>query len=146
MNSGSATPSAPSTPNKPQNPLTAGSGYSVLADGKGNKGHLDEYGPTGSKLKVRGWHIANYKYECIILIDRVTGKEVTRQIAKGVARPDVNKAYNTKGNVGFDVTFDLKPLKGRSIVVLMRATNDPKGNIAGGFQDFTETRWYHDIK
>ena len=71
---------------------------------------------------------------------------MTRQLAKGVARPDVNKAYNTKGNVGFDVMFDLKPLKGKSIVVLMRATNDPDGNTKGGHQDFTETRWYHDIK
>lgn len=144
VNSGSTT-STP-TPSKPTNVLTAGAGYSVLSDGKSNHAHLDEYGPTGSKLKVRGWHIANYKHEFIILIDRVTGKEVIRQLAKGVARPDVNKAYNTKGNVGFDVMFDLKPLKGKSIVVLMRATNDPDGNTKGGHQDFTETRWYHDIK
>ncbi|MBO0456200.1 N-acetylmuramoyl-L-alanine amidase [Enterococcus hulanensis] len=145
VNSGSDTPAPTPTPSKPTNVLTAGAGYSVLSDGKGNHAHLDEYGPTGSKLKVRGWHIANYKHEFIILIDRVTGKEVTRQLAKGVARPDVNKAYNTKGNVGFDVTFDLKPLKGKSIVVLMRATNDPDGNTKGGHQDFTETRWYHDL-
>lgn len=133
-------------PSKPQNTLTAGSGYSVLADTKGNKAHLDEYGPINGKLKVRGWHIANYKYEYLILIDRVTGKEVARKLAKGVTRPDVNKVYKTSGKVGFDESFDLKPLKGKSIVVLMRATNDPKGNTAGGFQDFYETRWYHDIK
>ena len=138
--------STPSTPNKPQNTLTAGSGYSVLVDGKGNKAHLDEYGPINGKLRVRGWHIANYKYEYLILIDRVTGKEVARKLAKGVTRPDVNKAYKTSGKVGFDESFDLKPLKGKSIVVLMRATNDPKGNTSGGFNDLTETRWYHDIK
>lgn len=29
---------------------------------------------------------------------------------------------------------------------MTRATNDSKGNTVGGFQDFYETRWYHDIK
>lgn len=143
VNGGATTPSKPA---QPQNPLTAGSGYSVLKDGKGNYAHLDEYGPTGSKLKVRGWHIANYEHQFIIIWDRVKNVELARVEAKGISRPDVNKAYKTSGKVGFDVQFDLKPLRGHSVIVIMRATNDPKGNEKGGASTFFETRWYHDIK
>lgn len=143
---GNVTPNPTPQPPASNNPLTAGSHYSVLNDGKGNYAHLDEYGAVGNVLKARGWHIANYKYEYLIAIDRTTGKEITRVKANGVARPDVNKAYNTYGNVGFDVQIPLSKLKGKSVIMLMRATNDPAGNTKGGFQDFYETRWYHDIK
>lgn len=142
--SGNVTPAPNPTPQppKPSNPLTAGSHYSVLNDGKGNAAHVDEYGQVGKDIKVRGWHIANYKYEYIIMIDRYTGKEVTRVKANGVARPDVNQAYKTYGNVGFDVRVPMSKLKGHTVIPLMRATNDPTGNTKGGFQDFYETRWY----
>lgn len=140
------TPKPKPQPQKPSNPLEAGSHYSVMSDNKGNKAHLDQYGQVGNNLKVRGWHIANYKYEYIIMIDRYTGKEVTRVKANGVGRPDVNKAYSTYGNVGYDVNIPMNKLKGHTVVALMRATNDPTGNTKGGFQDFVETRWYLQIK
>lgn len=144
---GSNTPApTPEQPSKPINPLTAGSHYSVLNDGKGNHAHVDEFGQVGNTVKARGWHIANYKYEYVFAIDQRTGKEVARVNAKGVARPDVNQAYKTTGNVGYNVTFNSNILKGKRIIVMMRATNDPTGNTKGGFQDFYETRWYHDIK
>lgn len=136
-------PTQPSQPSKPSNPLTAGSHYSVMQDGKGNFAHVDEYGLINNDtLKVRGWHIANYKYEFIIMIDRYTGKEVTRVKANGVARPDVNKAYSTYGNTGFDVRIPRSKVKGHAVIPLLRATNDPTGNQKGGYQDFYETRWY----
>lgn len=129
-------------PPKHKNPLEAGAHYSVMNDGKGNAGHVDKYGQVGKDIRVAGWHIANYKYEYIIMIDRYTGKEVTRVKANGVARPDVNKVYNTYGNVGFDVKIPMSKLKGHTVIPMMRATNDPTGNTKGGFQDFYETRWY----
>lgn len=135
-------PAKPEKPKEPVNPLTAGSHYSVLKDGK-NAAHVDEYGMINKDtLKVRGWHIANYSYEYIIIMDKKTNLELARVKANGVSRPDVNKAYKTYGNVGFDVRFNTKKFKGKSVYVLMRATNDPTGNTKGGHQDFRETRWY----
>lgn len=134
------------TPSKPVDPTTAGSGYSVLNDGKGNHAHVDQWGRIGNTLKARGWHIANYKYQYVFIIDRTTGKELARQKAPGVARPDVNAAYRTTGSVGYDVNFNAKQFSGKSVIVMTRATNDATGNVSGGHQDFYETRWYHDIK
>lgn len=132
---------------KPTDPTVANPPYSTLSDGKGNYAHVDRFGPKGDKLWVNGWHVAPYTHEFLIFLDRRTGKEIpnTRRKAKGQHRPDVNIAYKTSGNVGFDEYIDLKLFKGRSVVVLMRATNDPKGDTKGGHQDFTETRWYHDL-
>lgn len=132
---------------KPTDPTVANPPFSTLSDGKGNYAHVDRFGPKGDKLWVNGWHVAPYAHEFLIFLDRRTGKEIpnTRRKAKDQHRPDVNKAYKTSGNVGFDEYIDLKLFKGRSVVVLMRATNDPKGDTKGGHQDFTETRWYHDL-
>lgn len=145
---GTSTPSEPSNPSKPSvtDPTTAGAGYSVMYQPSANYGHVDQWGRIGDTLKARGWHVANYKYQYVFIIDRTTGKELARQKAPGVSRPDVNAAYKTAGSVGYDVNFNAKQFKGKSVIVMTRATNDPKGNTAGGFQDFYETRWYHDIK
>lgn len=139
-NTSTPTPEKP----KPVDPTTAGAGYSVMDSGN-NHGHVDRWGKVGNTLVASGWHIANYKYEYVFVIDRITGKEVARVKADGAFRPDVNNAYKTIGDVGFNVTFDANRFKGRSVVLMMRATNDPAGNTAGGAQDFTETRWYHDM-
>lgn len=133
------------TPSKPVDPTTAGSGYSVMNSGN-NHAHVDQWGRIGNTLKARGWHVANYKYQYVFIIDRTTGKELSRQKAPGVARPDVNAAYKTAGSVGYDVNFNAKQFSGKSVIVMTRATNDASGNISGGHQDFYETRWYHDIK
>ncbi|MGJ0914210.1 GH25 family lysozyme [Enterococcus avium] len=142
-------PSTPA-PSKPSvDPTTAGGGYSILQDPKfpQNKAHLDRFGPVGTKLVVEGWHTTVSNHEFIIIMDRVKNKELARKEVKPIARPDVKKAFGLSyDQVGFKTEFDLAPLKGHSVIVLMRATNDPKGNTAGGFQDFYETRWYHDIK
>lgn len=139
------TPTTPSKPVQASNPLTAGSHYSVMND-KNAHAHIDEFGQVNNKLKARGWHIANYQYEYIFAMDARTGKELARVKAPGKVRSDVNKAYKTSGNVGFDVMFNTSKLKGKRVYIMMRATNDPTGNQKGGSQDFHETRWYHDIK
>lgn len=141
----STTPSTPSKPAQPSNPLTAGAHYSVMKDGN-RYAHIDEFGQINNQVKARGWHIANYQYEYIFAMDARTGKELARVKAPGKARPDVNKAYKTTGNTGFDVMFNTSKLKGKRVYIMMRATNDPTGNQKGGSQDFHETRWYHDIK
>ncbi|MDT2737675.1 N-acetylmuramoyl-L-alanine amidase [Enterococcus pseudoavium] len=133
-------------PTDPVDPTTAGSGYSVMYQPTANYAHVDQWGRIGNTLKARGWHVANYKYQYVFIIDRTTGKELARQKAPGVARPDVNSAYQTTGNVGYDVNFNAKQFSGKSVIVMTRATNDAKGNVNGGHQDFYETRWYHDIK
>lgn len=147
-----STPSPAPQPPKPSpaaDPTTAGQHFSILQDPKflQNKAHLDRFGPVGNKLVVEGWHTTVSNHEFIIIMDRVKNKELARKEVKPIARPDVKKAFGLSyDQVGFKTEFDLAPLKGHSVIVLMRATNDPKGNTAGGFQDFYETRWYHDIK
>ncbi|OJG43650.1 hypothetical protein RV04_GL000646 [Enterococcus hermanniensis] len=128
-------------PSKPVDPTTAGFGYSVMDSGN-DHGHVDQWGRIGNTLKARGCHVANYKYQYVFIIDRTTGKELARQKAPGVARPDVNGAYNATGNVGYDVDFNAKQFSGKSVIVMTRTTNDAKGNISGGHQDFYEARWH----
>lgn len=147
-----STPNLTPQPPKPApaaDPTRAGQHFSILRDPKfqQNKAHLDRFGPVGNKLVVEGWHTTVYNHEFIIIMDRVKNKELARKEVKPIARPDVKKAFRlSTDQVGFKTEFDLSSLKGHSVIVLMRATNDSKGNTAGGFQDFYETRWYHDIK
>lgn len=139
----------PVKPNKTVDPTTAGQHFPIMQDPKfpQNKAHLDRFGPVGNKLVVEGWHTTVSNHEFIIIMDRVKNKELARKEVKPIARPDVKKAFGLSvDQVGFKTEFDLAQFKGHSVIVLLRATNDPKGNTAGGFQDFTETRWYHDIK
>lgn len=131
-------------------PLTAGTSNPVLEDPKfpHNKAHIDRYGPLGNKLIVEGWHSTLANHEYIFIIDRKSGEELGRKEVNRFARPDVKKIYNhlTTDKVGFKTEFDLAPFRGRSVIVLMRATNDPKGDTKGGHQEFLDNRWYHDIK
>ncbi len=41
-------------------------------------------------------------------MDYNTGKELARVRADGIYRPDVNQAYNTLGNVGYHVFFNMR--------------------------------------
>lgn len=96
----------------------------------------------GDKLRVSGWFLPTsggkaYNYGYVFIMDYNTGKEIARQMSKGIARPDVTKAYNVKGGnaYGLDCTFDLKLFKGKKIYVMFRRTNDKTGNTAGGNKD-----------
>ncbi|KGK72622.1 N-acetylmuramoyl-L-alanine amidase, partial [Enterococcus faecium] len=71
-------------------------------------------------LHVAGWHIANYKYEYIFIMDYNTGKELARVRADGIYRPDVNQAYNTLGNVGYHVSFNMRDFPNKKVYVMMR--------------------------
>lgn len=134
----------------PIDPLTAGATNQVLEDPKfpHNKAHIDRFGPLGNKLIVEGWHSTLANHEYIFIIDRKTGEDLGRKEVTRFSRPDVKKIYNhlTTDKVGFKTEFDLAPFRGRSVIVLMRATNDKNGDTNGGYQEFLDTRWYHDIQ
>lgn len=132
--------------NKPViDPTRAGAANPTLTDGT-NYAHIDQFGEIeNANLHVAGWHIANYKYEYIFIMDYNTGKELARVRADGIYRPDVNQAYNTSGNVGYHVSFNMRNFPNKKVYVMMRATNDPKGNTKGGAQDFHDKRWYLNI-
>ena len=126
-------------------PTRAGAANPTLTDGT-NYAHIDQFGEIeNANLHVAGWHIANYKYEYIFIMDYNTGKELARVKADGIYRPDVNQAYNTSGNVGYHVSFNMRNFPNKKVYVMMRATNDPEGNTKGGAQDFHDKRWYLNI-
>lgn len=143
VNSGTSTPSPAPTPS---DPCSAGQNFPVQKDGNKSTGHVDRFGPKGDKLWVNGWQIGNYAHQFIFIMDRRTGKELARLKAPGINRPDVNAAYKTSGKVGYDVNFKLSQFKGKQVYVMMRCTNDSKGNTTGGFSDIHWKNWYHDIK
>ncbi|MDU5672410.1 MAG: peptidoglycan recognition family protein [Enterococcus faecium] len=127
------------------NPTRAGAANPTLTDGT-NYAHIDQFGEIeNANLHVAGWHIANYKYEYIFIMDYNTGKELARVKADGIYRPDVNQAYGTSGNVGYHVSFNMRNFPNKKVYVMMRATNDPEGNTKGGAQDFHDKRWYLNI-
>ena len=126
-------------------PTRAGAGNSTLTDGV-NYAHIDQFGEIeNANLHVAGWHVANYKYEYIFIMDYNTGKELARVKANGVSRSDVNSAYGTSGNVGYHISFNMRRFPNKKVYVMMRATNDSKGNTQGGVQDFHDSRWYLNI-
>ena len=134
------------SPSKPTvDPTRAGSANPALTDGE-NAMHLDQFGEIErNNLHVAGWHKANYKYQYVFIMDHNTGKELSRVKANGIYRPDVNSAYNTKGNLGYHVSFNMKNFPNKKVYVMTRATNDPSGNTKGGAQDFHDKRWFLNI-
>lgn len=143
VNASVPTPKPPVT-SKPN--TTSGAFLPVKFDGNKSKAHLNEFGQnTATTLYTRGWHVGNYKYQYLFIMDYNTNKEIARKLAKGVSRPDVNKAYNTTGNVGFSENWNLAQFRGRKIYVMARCTNDPTGNTVGGFSDISFKDWFHEI-
>jgi len=139
--SGSAT--TPEMPSKPSgsDSLTAGAYYPVK-DVVLSKGHLDKFGLSGNKIVAAGWHIGNYDYEYIFVMDYKTGRELARVKAPGKNRPDVARMYSTGNTTGFDVSFDAKKFKGKTVYIMARCTNDATGNTRKGSSDLRFNEWY----
>lgn len=122
----------------------AGQNYSVM-EVKNDKGHVDGFGAVNGKIKAEGWSTRTHKYQYAFILDRTTGKELKRIKLKDLPRADAAKVYNRNDVAGFNIEFNQKDVKGHSIIIMIRSTNDSKGDVKGGFNDLTETRWYLDI-
>lgn len=122
----------------------AGQNYSVMEIGN-DKGHVDGFGAMAGKIKAEGWSTRTHKYQYAFIRDRVTGKELKRIKLKDLPRPDAAQVYNRNDTAGFNIEFNQKEVAGHSIIIMIRSTNDPKGDTRGGFNDLTETRWYLDV-
>lgn len=129
-------------PSKPQthNQIVAAS-PAITVDGYTGK---EDFFNTiaGNKLRGAGWMLPTkggkaFNYGYVFIMDYNTGKELARQMSKGIARPDVTKAYNVSGGnaYGLDCTFDLKHFKGKKVYLMFRRTNDKAGNTKGGHKD-----------
>ncbi|MDB1722980.1 GH25 family lysozyme [Enterococcus avium] len=122
----------------------AGQNYSVMEVGNG-KGHVDGFGAMAGKIKAEGWSTRTHKHQYAFILDRTTGKELKRIKLKDLPRADAAKVYNRNDTAGFQIEFNQKDVTGHSIIIMIRSTNDPKGDTKGGFNDLTETRWYLDV-
>ena len=122
----------------------AGQNYSVMEVGNG-KGHVDGFGAMAGKIKAEGWSTRTHKYQYAFIRDRTTGKELKRIKLKDLPRPDAAQVYNRNDTAGFEIELNQKDVAGHSIIIMIRSTNDPKGDVKGGFNDLTETRWYLDV-
>ena len=122
----------------------AGQNYSVM-EVKNDKGHVDGFGAMAGKIKAEGWSTRTHKYQYAFALDRTTGKELKRIKLKDLPRADVAKVYNRSDTAGFQIEFNQKDVAGHSIIIMIRSTNDPKGDTRDGFNDLTETRWYLDV-
>lgn len=92
-------------------------------------GYLDQFKVVGNNIVVSGWHAddmaAKYQTHYLILMDRTTGREVTRQIVTNDHSSDVaNAGYNTIVNAQdsrFSAKFTLKPsMLGHSFGLISR--------------------------
>lgn len=81
---------------------------------KGNYAYLDNFGVKDNQLQVTGWNATNQSLgkanHYVILFDRTTGREITRNKIEVTERPDVAKVYpqviNAKAS-GFSTAFSL---------------------------------------
>ena len=138
-------PAKPSTPSQHDKAIAQSPAKTV----NGYTGKMDKFNVQGNKFRVAGWMLPTaggqpYNYGYVFLLDAKTGKEIARQLAGAVSRPDVTKAYGVKGgtNYGLDVTFDVKKLKGKKFYAMFRRTNDKAGNTAGGHRDIGFKEFY----
>lgn len=89
---------------------------------------------TGT-ARVAGWLVPDKPqgpigtYAYVLVMEHGTSKEFTRIQSKGIARPDVKKAYGYQGGdaLGFDVTFDTDWLKGKKVDIILRRCNKSNG-------------------
>ncbi|MGM0169052.1 hypothetical protein IGI39_003368 [Enterococcus sp. AZ135] len=122
----------------------AGQNYSVM-EVANDKGHVDGFGAVNGKIKAEGWSTRTKKYQYAYILDRTNGKELKRIKLKDLPRADAAKVYSRNDVAGFNIEFNQKDVSGHSIIIMIRSTNDPDGDVKNGFSDLTETRWYLDV-
>ena len=105
-----------------------------------NRGYLDSSSLTGNTLAMRAWFWAGqrYKYQFIFALDANTGRELARKNVNIATRPDVKSALNNLDNSEKSGIQDqLEVPIDKTIVMMIRRTNDPKGDEIGGKSDYT---------
>ena len=95
---------------------------------KNDKGHVDGFGVVNAKVKVEGWSIQTKKNQYVFILDRTTGKELKRIKLKDFPLADVAKIYNRNDVSGFSIEFNQKDVVGHSVIIMIRSTNDSKGD------------------
>ena len=99
-------------------------------------GKLDKFNVVSKgTARVAGWLVPDKPqgpigtYAYVLVMEHGTSKEFTRIQSKGIARPDVKKAYGYQGGdaLGFDVTFDTDWLKGKKVDIILRRCNKSNG-------------------
>lgn len=102
-----------------------------------NHGWLDNASVKNDQLELSGWNATNraagHPYHYIILLDRTTGREVSRQlVTTGIERTDVAKVYpevTGAGQTGFTVHFNLAGINfSHQLQALSRYAEDAAGN------------------
>ncbi|HIF1184119.1 TPA: N-acetylmuramoyl-L-alanine amidase, partial [Enterococcus faecium] len=102
-------------------------------------GKLDKFNVfTKDSARVAAWLVPDTpqgpigKYAFVLVMEHGTNNELTRIQSKGIARPDVKKAYGYLGGeeLGFDVTFNTDWMKGKKIDVILRRCNQANGEGA----------------
>ncbi len=89
-------------------------------------------------VSTRGWFYPRmkYQYQYIFVMDRNTNKELSRSATNIINRPDVK---NYIGNFdGADLTgFEamIQTPENVEAYIMVRRTNDAKGNTSGGYED-----------
>lgn len=131
---------ANSQPSPAPSPATPKGHDEAVAESKpkhqGNAwGKLDKYReePKG-QVRVAGWLVPDKPTGAIgstawvLFMEHGTNKELTRVQSKGIARPDVKKAYGYQGGdtLGFDVTVGKSQFKGKKVDVILRRANNGK--------------------
>ncbi len=130
----------PTTTTKPDNSSHDALVAASKPKHQGNSwGKLDKFNVfTKGKCRVGAWLVPDKpqgpigKYAFVLIMEHGTNNELTRYQSKGIARPDVKKAYGYQGGdtLGFDVTFDTGWLKGKKIDILLRRCNQSNGEGA----------------
>ncbi|MCJ1973627.1 glucosaminidase domain-containing protein [Lactococcus carnosus] len=104
-----------------------------------NRGYLDSISLTGNTLAMRAWFWAgqSYKYQFIFALDANTGRELSRKAANMETRSDVKMSLNDLDNSEKSGIRDqLEVPIDKTIIMMIRRTNDPQGNEIGGKSDY----------
>ncbi|MGX7049093.1 glucosaminidase domain-containing protein [Pseudolactococcus piscium] len=105
-----------------------------------NRGYLDSSSLTGNTLAMRAWFWAgqSYKYQFLFALDANTGRELSRKSVNIETRSDVKRALNNLDNSEKSGIQDqLEVPIDKTIIMMIRRTNDPKGDEIGGKSDYT---------
>lgn len=113
-----------------------------VPQGPSNLGSIDQLTQVGNMLHISGWHISKnvqrLNNNFIIIMNKVTNKEIERVRINRITRNDVASAYPTVDNAahsGFDFKLSVdSKLKQKDIYLISRYSNSSNGE--GQYVDY----------